>query len=90
VRFGLAAQACSPDAEDNLVLAAAIPLEALGDIAKDRVEIIRIVFNAGDEIVDLRRTEEDLRGVKAASAYLVSSMSAPRGRTVAGSLSGTS
>jgi len=45
-----------------------------------RVEIVRLVFNAADEIVDSRRTEEDLRARKERTAVLASLLTAPPGQ----------
>jgi VWFA-related protein len=78
VRFALAAQACDALAGNNLSLAASVKLADLSDVAEGRVEILRLAFNAGDEIVDERRTEEDLRGLKGRTVHVLSLLGAPR------------
>jgi len=77
IRLGLAAQACSTSTKDNLCLAASLPIGSLGEIVVGRVEILRLAFNAGDEIVDEQKSEEDLRGLKSGTAHVVSLLSAP-------------
>lgn len=60
VRFTMQALpvACAP--RDNLFFIAAIPKDKLADVARPKVEVASLVFNAHDEIVDSRRTEIDL------------------------------
>ncbi len=80
LRFPMAALGLSCGAADNIGLAAEIPLAELRAAGMGRVEIVRLVFNAADEIVDSRRTEEDLRARKERTAVLASLLTAPPGQ----------
>jgi len=78
-RFEMAALPFSPDPAGNLVFAARIPREKIGNIVGKKVEVVSLVFNAADEIVELRRSEEDLTNVAQSGAYLLSVLAVPPG-----------
>jgi hypothetical protein len=69
----------SPDPAGNLVFAARVPKDKLGNVAGKKVEVVSLVFNPSDEIVELRRSEEDLTKVAQSGAYLLSVLAVPPG-----------
>lgn len=79
VRLPMMSIAASSAMEGNLCLIAKIPVAKIQNIAKSRAEIVAIVFNAQDDIVDLKRTEEDLSPMGNESAHYFSFLSAPPG-----------
>ena len=79
IRFSMLSIASSTSPEGNLCLIAKIPVSRIRNIADSKVEIIAIVFNALDDIVELRRTEEDLSGISEENAYYYAFLSAPAG-----------
>jgi len=79
VRFSMSALACSGGKDQNLCFAAEIPVEKIREISGKKVEVIRLVFSAADDIVELRRTEEDFTKIPLRSAYLLSTLSVPPG-----------
>lgn len=79
LRFSMAAFAFSPARENNLCLAAAIPLDKVRDMAGKKVEIVSMAFNAADDIVELSRSEEDFTKVQQKDAYVLSALTAPAG-----------
>ena len=76
--FPLTAWPLSSRPIDNVGLMAAIPGDAYGEMAGRKVEIVRLVFNAIDEIVAEERTEAVLPG-DGTTLRLASSLSAPPG-----------
>ncbi len=78
-RFEMAALPFSWDPAGNLVFAARIPKDKLGSVVGKKVEVVSLVFNAADEIVELRRSEEDLTKVAPSGAYLLSVLAVPPG-----------
>lgn len=78
-RFEMAALPFSPDPAGNLVFACWVPREKLKKIEGKKVEVVNLVFNPADEIVELRRSEEDLTKVGAFGAYLLSVLAVPPG-----------
>ncbi|MCX6575054.1 MAG: VWA domain-containing protein [Candidatus Aminicenantes bacterium] len=78
-RFEMAALPFSGDPAGNLVFAARIPKDKLTSVAGKKVEVVSLVFNPSDEIVELRRSEEDLTKVGASGAYLLSVLAVPPG-----------
>jgi len=79
LRFSMAAFACSTAKENNLCLAASIPLERVREMAGKKVEVVSMVFNAADDIVELDRSEEDFTKVQQREAYLLFRLTAPAG-----------
>jgi VWFA-related protein len=79
VRFPMMAMACSTEKEGNLCLAARIPVKKVQDISGKRVEIIDLVFDAADNIAELRRTEEDFSKVSNENAYYYAFLTVPSG-----------
>ncbi len=77
VRFAMQALACSAAAQNNLGLVAEIPFEKLGEVAGTKVEAVSLVFNAADDIVDLRRTESDFKVIKQNKTFNFSVLSVP-------------
>jgi VWFA-related protein len=78
-RFEMAALPFSADPAGNLVFAARIPREKLDKVAGKKVEVVNLVFNPADEIVELRRSEEDLTKLSPSGAYLLSVLAVPPG-----------
>ncbi len=78
-RFEMAALPFSPDPAGNLVFAAHIPTEKINKVGGKKVEVVNLVFNPADEIVELRRSEEDLTKVGPSGAYLLSVLAVPPG-----------
>jgi hypothetical protein len=79
VRFAMQALACSAAPQNNLGFVAEIPLEKLGEVAGTKVEVVSLVFNAADDIVDLRRAESDFKAFKRNKAFSFSVLSVPPG-----------
>jgi len=79
VRFTMQALSCSQEPPDNLGFVAEIPLEKLGEVAGTKVEVVSLVFNAADDIVDLRRTESDFTVIKRNKTFHLSLLSVPPG-----------
>jgi len=79
LRFAMTAFACSTAKEQNLCLAAAIPLDKVREMAGKKVEVLSMVFNAADDIVDFSRNEEDFTKVQQKDAYVLSTLAAPAG-----------
>jgi VWFA-related protein len=79
VRFEMAALPFSWDPAGNLVFAARIPKDKLSNVVGKKVEVVNLVFNPSDEIVELRRSEEDLTKVSPSGAYLLSVLAVPPG-----------
>ncbi len=79
VRFAMQAVVCSAAPQNNLGFVAEIPLEKLGEVAGTKVELVSLVFNAADDIVDLRRTESDFTVFKRDKAFHFSLLSVPPG-----------
>jgi hypothetical protein len=73
------ALACSQKPPDNLGFVAEIPLEKLGEVAGTKVEVVSLVFNAADDIVDLRRTESDFKVFERKKTFNFSVLSVPPG-----------
>ena len=71
-RFEMEALPFSSDPAGNLVFAARIPKDKLDKISGKKVEVVSLIFNPADEIVELRRSEEDLTKVGPSGAYLLS------------------
>jgi len=71
-RFEMAALPFSPDPAGNLVFAARIPKDKLTNVVGKKVEVVNLVFNPSDEIVELRRSEEDFTKISQSGAYLLS------------------
>jgi VWFA-related protein len=78
-RFEMEALPFSPEAAGNLVFAARIPKDKLAGVAGKKVEVVNLVFNPADEIVELRRSEEDLTKLSPSGAYLLSVLAVPPG-----------
>ena len=78
-RFEMAALPFSPDPTGNLVFASWVPREKLNKVAGKKVEVVSLVFNPADEIVELRRSEEDLTKVGPSGSYLLSVLAIPPG-----------
>jgi len=78
-RFEMAALPFSWDPAGNLVFAARIPKDTLHNVAGKKVEVVGLVFNPSDEIVELRRSEEDLTKIAPSGAYLLSVLAVPPG-----------
>jgi len=79
LRFSMAAFAFSPAQENNLCLAAAIPLDKVGEMAGKKVEVVSMAFNTADDIIELSRSEEDFTKVQQKDAYVLSTLTAPAG-----------
>jgi len=78
-RFEMAALPFSADPAGNLVFASRIPKDKLANVVGKKVEVVNLVFNLADEIVELRRSEEDLTKVAPSGAYLLSVLAVPPG-----------
>jgi len=78
-RFEMTALPFSPDPAGNLVFAARIPREKISKVVGKRVEVVNLVFNPSDEIVELRRSEEDFTKVSPSGAYLLCVLAVPPG-----------
>ena len=78
-RFEMEALPFSSDPAGNLVFAARIPKDKLANVAGKKVEVVNLVFNPSEEIVELRRSEEDLTKVAQSGAYLLSVLAVPPG-----------
>jgi hypothetical protein len=79
LRFPMIGLTLSNERAENIGIAADVPLEQLRAAGMGRVEILRLAFNGAGEIVDSRRTEENMAAVTASSAILASFLSAPPG-----------
>jgi VWFA-related protein len=79
VRFTMEAMACNAAAPNNLGFVAEIPLDKLGEVRGTKVEVVSLVFNAVDDIVDLRRTEGDFKVLERKKAFHFSLLSVPPG-----------
>ena len=79
VRFNMAALPLSAEIPNTVLLAAAIPVGKVRDRTGDKVEVVSLAFNTADDIVDMKRTEENLAGIKQQNAYLLSILSVPPG-----------
>jgi VWFA-related protein len=80
MRFDMAALPRSTEPANNLLLAAAIPAGKLGDTLGKKVEVVSLAFNQTDEIVEMKRTEENFAGIRQKGAYLLSILSVPPGQ----------
>jgi VWFA-related protein len=80
IRFPMSALVLSQTAGDNIGIAADLPWESFREAGLGKVEILRLAFNSADEIIDSRRTVEDIGLRKDKSAVLASFLSAPPGR----------
>jgi VWFA-related protein len=78
-RFEMAALPFSWDPAGNLVFAARIPKDKLSNVVGKKVEVVSLVFNPSDEIVELRRSEEDLTKVSPSGVHLLSVLALPPG-----------
>jgi VWFA-related protein len=78
-RFEMTALPFSWDPAGNLVFAARIPKDKLSNVVGKKVEVVNLVFNPSDEIVELRRSEEDLTKIAPSGAYLLSVLAVPPG-----------
>jgi VWFA-related protein len=78
-RFEMTALPFSSDPAGNLVFAARIPKDKLANVVGKKVEVVNLVFNPSDEIIELRRSEEDLTKVAPSGAYLLSVLAVPPG-----------
>jgi len=79
VRFDMAALPRSTETSNNLLFAAAIPVEKLREMIGKKIEVVSLAFNAADEIVKMRRTEESLARLTEKSAHLLSILSVAPG-----------
>jgi VWFA-related protein len=79
VRFAMQALACSAAPQNNLGFVSEIPLEKLGEVAGRKIEVVSLVFNAADDIVDLRRTESDFKVLERNKVFYFSVLSVPAG-----------
>jgi hypothetical protein len=82
IRFSLGALPAGVDPSGNVHFFAEISSPGLGDVSGRRIEFASVLFDAMDQIVDLKRTELDLTSdvLGAKSAFLYSALSAPAGR----------
>jgi hypothetical protein len=78
-RFEMTALPFSPDPVGNVVFAARIPIEKISKVVGKKVEVVGLIFNLLDEIVELRRSEEDFTKVSRSGAYLLSVLAVPPG-----------
>jgi hypothetical protein len=78
-RFEMEAFPFFMDPEMNIVFAARIPRDKLDNIVGKKVEVVGLVFNLADEIVELRRNEEDFSKIGPSGAYLLSILTVPPG-----------
>jgi VWFA-related protein len=74
VRFSMAAQASSPESDDNLLIAARISADSAAAVAGKKMEVVELVFSSGNEVVALRRTTEDLTRLSGEDAYFLARM----------------
>jgi hypothetical protein len=79
LRFPMTGLTLSNGHADNVGIAAEVPLEQMRAAGMGRVEILRLAFSAAGEIVDSRRTEENVGAVTASTAVLATFLSAPTG-----------
>jgi len=79
VRFEMAALPRSTETSNNLLLAAAIPLEKLRDMAGKKVEVVSLAFNTADEIAQMKRTEETPAHQAGGRVHFLSILSVPPG-----------
>ena len=79
VRFEMAALPRSTETANNLLLAAAIPLDKLRDMAGNKVEVVSLAFNTADEIAQMKRTEETPWHLAQDRIHLLSILSVPPG-----------
>jgi VWFA-related protein len=79
VRFEMAALPRSTETANNLLLATAIPSEMFREMTGNKVEVVSLAFNAADEIVQMKRTEEAPRPGAADAIHLLSILSVPPG-----------
>lgn len=70
--FPLTALPCSIEEEPNLCLIAKIPLEKIKEISGKKVEIFTLIFDTKEDIVNLKRGEENFTGLPGESIYLYS------------------
>ncbi len=77
LRFSMAAW---PVAEGRVAVLAEIHLEDLRREMGGRVEVLRLAFDAADEIVDLRRTEENPDAMRGPSVRLAAILNGRPGR----------
>ena len=89
LRFPMTGLTLSNEPIDNVGIAAEVPLEQMRAGGMGRVEILRLAFNAAGEMVDSRRTEEDLRPSPPRRPSWLRSSPARRGSSNAASSSGT-
>jgi hypothetical protein len=78
-RFEMAALPFSSDPAGNVVFVARIPIEKISKVVGKKVEVVGLIFNLLDEIVELRRSEEDFTKVAPSGAYLLSVLAVPPG-----------
>lgn len=79
LRFDMAALPRSTETSNNLLLAAAIPVEKLREIGGEKIEVVSLAFNAADEIIAKRQTEESLERLTEKSAHLLAILSVAPG-----------
>ena len=79
VRFDMAALPRSAEIADNLLLAAAVPMEAIRDMAGKKIEVVSLAFDLTDEIVQMKRTEEIPARAAVGRIHLLSILSVPPG-----------
>jgi len=78
-RFEMEAIPFSKDPETNVVFAARIPRDKLDNVVGKKVEVVGLIFNLADEIIELRRNEEDFSKIGPSGAYMLSILSVPPG-----------
>jgi len=78
-RFDMAALPLETEMPNDILFVAAVPVEKLRDMAGKKVEVISLAFNAAEEIVDMKRTEESLIDIREPNAFLLSLLSVPPG-----------
>jgi VWFA-related protein len=77
--FPLQALPCSGDKEANLCLVAKIPADKARDILEGEVEIFSLIFDSAENIVELRRKEEDFSRFQGQSPFYFSFFFLPPG-----------
>ncbi len=79
VRFEMAALPRSTETVNNLLLATAIPSEKFREMEGNKVEVVSLAFNAADEIVQMKRTEETRAHLAGDRVHFLSILSVPPG-----------
>jgi hypothetical protein len=75
LRFPMAALACSVEKEPNLCLMAKIPVDKIKEISGKKVEMVNLIFDSKENIVELKRGEEDFSRYPGENAYYYSLLS---------------